>query len=253
MRFGVCTGLENAELLASVGFDYVEIHACNMMALDEAAFTAFCAENEGAPIHAEAANCLFPGEMALTGPDVQPEKIRDYIRKVMERLGKLGVSSLVFGGGGCRRVPQGYSMEDAWRQLVELGRALGSEAEPWGVTVVLEPLRLAETNIVNTVAEARWLVDEVSHPNFQMLCDMYHFHQVGDDLRELEACGGRLRHIHIAKPDDRRIMYPGDGMNYADFFRTLRATGYDGRVSFEGTILDMSAEMPLTLAVLKSL
>lgn len=253
MRFGVCTGLENARLLASVGFDYLEIHTCNMMELDEAAFAAFCAENEKAPIHAETANCLFPGEMALTGPDVQPDKIRSYIRKVMQRLERLGVSILVFGGGGCRRVPQGYPMEAAWRQLVELGKVLGNEGQSRGVTVVLEPLRHAETNIVNTVSEARRLVDEVGHPNFRMLCDLYHFHQNGDDLTELESCGDRLCHIHIAKPDDRRSMYPGDGVDYAGFFRVLRAAGYDGRVSFEGTILDMPAEMPLTLTVLKSL
>ena len=253
MRFGVCTSLENAGILAAIGFDYIEVHTCSLMELDEDAFDAFIAENKAAPIRAEAANCLFPGEMALTGPDVQPGEIRSYIRKVMERLGALGVSSLVFGGGGCRRVPQGYPMEEAWRQLVELGQVLGSEAEPYGITVVLEPLRLAETNIINTVAQARHLVDDVNHPNFRMLCDLYHFHQVGDDLAELEECGSRTRHIHIAKPDDRRTMYPGDGMDYAGFFRTLRAMGYDGRVSFEGTIFDMPAEMPLTLAVMKSL
>lgn len=253
MRFGVCTALDNAGILADMGYDYVEIHTCGMMALDEEAFAAYAAENAAAPIHAESANCLFPGEMALTGPEVQPDKVRGYIRNVMKRLQVLGVSILVFGGGGCRRVPEGFPEEEAWQQLVSLGRMLGSEAEPCGVTVVLEPLRLAETNIINTVAQAKRLVDEVAHPGFQLLCDLYHFYQVGDDLSELENCGSRLRHIHIAKPDDRRAIYPGDGMDYAGFFRALRKAGYDGRVSFEGSVSDMQRELSLTLAALKAM
>ena len=41
MRFGVCTGLENAGVLASMGFDYVEVHTCNMMSMDEKAFADY--------------------------------------------------------------------------------------------------------------------------------------------------------------------------------------------------------------------
>ena len=253
MRFGVCTGLENAGVLASMGFDYVEVHTCNMMSMDEKSFADYCAVNEAAPIRAEVANCLFPGDMMLVGPDADAERIRFYIQRVMKRLAALGVSVLVFGSGGCRRFPEDYPEEHAWRQMVNLGLMLGREAEPHGITVVLEPLCWGETNMVNSVWVAQKLIREVGHPNFRMLCDLYHFYQVGDSLRDLENCGDVLRHVHIAKPDDRCAMYPGDGMNYRDFFASVRKAGYDGRISFEGTLRNMQQELPNVLEVLNGL
>ena len=253
MRFGVCTDLENARLLAAMGFDYVEIHTCGMMQLDEAAFAAFCARNETMPIHAEVANCLFPGDMLLVGPDADLNRIENYIQRVMVRLSKLGIDTLVFGSGGCRRVPEGFPEEAAWKQMVNLCAMLGREAAACNITVALEPLRFAETNMVNFIATGKKLVEEVNHPNFRLLCDLYHFYQVGDSLPDLENCGGALCHVHVAKPDDRRAMYPGDGMNYRDFFAALRKAGFDGRVSFEGILSDMERELPRVLEALKAL
>lgn len=252
MRFGVCTGLENAKLLASVGFDYLEIHTCNMMALDEATFATYCGENEAAPIHAEVANCLIPGNMTLIGPDVDSARIHAYIRRVMARLAVMKISTLVFGSGGCRKIPEGFPESAAWTQMQALCAMMAAEASPYGITVALEPLRFAETNMVNFAATGRKLVEEVNHPNFRLLCDLYHFYQVDDSLSDLVCCGDALAHVHIAKPDDRRAMYPGDGMDYRGFFEVLHKIGYDGRVSFEGTLQDMVKELPGVLQVLKA-
>lgn len=251
MRFGVCTDLEKAPVLAAMGFDYVEIHTCNMMSLDDEAFSALCARNGAAPIHAETANCLIPGDMLLVGPEADLERIREYLHRAMERLAALKVSTLVFGSGGCRRIPEGFPVEEAWQQMETLCRVMGEEAAPYGITVALEPLCFRETNMINSVADALKLVRQVDHPNFRMLCDLYHFYQVGDSLADLESCGDALRHVHIAKPDDRRSMYPGDGIDYDSFFRSLRKAGYDGRISFEGSVSDFEKEMPRVLEVLK--
>ena len=56
MRFGVCTSIDQANLLAALGFDYVEIHAGSLAAMTDAEFAQFCRANSAAPIHAEAAN-----------------------------------------------------------------------------------------------------------------------------------------------------------------------------------------------------
>ena len=39
----------------------------------------------------------------------------------------------------------------------------------YGVTVALEPLRPAETNMVNSMAQGRRLVEEVDYPHFRLL------------------------------------------------------------------------------------
>lgn len=56
MRFGVCAPISEAALLSEIGFDYVEVNASALAAMDDASFEAFCRENAAAPVHAEAAN-----------------------------------------------------------------------------------------------------------------------------------------------------------------------------------------------------
>ena len=66
-----------------------------------------------------------------------------------------------------------------------------------------------------------------------------------------DSCGDALRHVHIANPDGRVAMKPGDKADYKAFFDALRRAGYDARVSFEGNASDYEAELPAVLEVLK--
>ena len=252
MRFGVCAPVEKAAHAAAIGFDFIEVHAGNLAAMSEADFEAFCAANAAAPIHAEAANCLFPGEIHLTGEEVDWTVVETYAEKVMGRLGKAHIPTVVFGSGGSRRIPEGFCRETAWQQLVKTGRILGAAAAKYGVTVTLEPLRPVESNVINTQAEGYRLVQDVDHPNFKLLCDLYHLVQGGGKSEDAAIGGEMLRHIHIAKPDDRKTMYPGDGVDYTAFFDALRNVGYDGRISFEGEAGDWDENLPALLEVLKN-
>ena len=76
MRFGVCMPIEQAEFIAKLGFDYLEVSAAGLEEMTEAQFADFLQKNEAAPIHAEAANCMFPGSIKLTGDNVDFEAIR---------------------------------------------------------------------------------------------------------------------------------------------------------------------------------
>ena len=141
MRFGVCAPVSEAARLHKLGFDYIEVSASSLASMTEAEFAAFCAENQAAPIHAEAANCLFPGEIRLTGDAVDSDAVQSYIDRVMARLGAAGIQIAVFGSGGSRRVPEGFAKERAISQLGDVAYRLGEAAAKHGVTVVLEPLR----------------------------------------------------------------------------------------------------------------
>jgi sugar phosphate isomerase/epimerase len=64
------------------------------------------------------------------------------------------------------------------------------------------------------------------------------------------AAGNALLHCHIAAPGNRRYLLPDDGVDYTAFFGALRAIGYTGRVSVEGT--GAPQEYAATLERLKS-
>jgi sugar phosphate isomerase/epimerase len=66
-----------------------------------------------------------------------------------------------------------------------------------------------------------------------LLSDLYHVTVDGESLSDTANAGELLAHVHVAAPD-RRIPLHGHGdQELRDYFRTLRAAGYDGRVSIE--------------------
>ena len=68
--------------------------------MTEAQFADFLQKNEAAPIHAEAANCMFPGSIKLTGDNVDFEAIQTYVHHAIGRLAQAGIKIGVFGSGG---------------------------------------------------------------------------------------------------------------------------------------------------------
>ena len=108
MRFGVCMPIEQAEFIAKLGFDYLEVSAAGLAEMTEAQFADFLQKNEAAPIHAEAANCMFPGSIKLTGDNVDFEAIQTYVNHAIGRLAQAGIKIGVFGSGGSRRARKGY-------------------------------------------------------------------------------------------------------------------------------------------------
>lgn len=252
MRFGMCAPVSDAGRLAKIGYDYFEANVSQLAEMSDAEFEAFCEENAAAPIHAESANCMFPGSIRLTGEDVDFDEIQRYLDRAMYRLGKAGIKVGIFGSGGSRRVPEGFSRECAWEQLVKVGRMLGETAAKHGVMIALEPLGTPESNIINSQPEGMRLVHDVDHPNFKILCDLYHLVEENGTMEDIEACGDALIHMHIANPDGRGPMSPDDKADYKALFDTLRKIGFDARISIEGHVTDMEAQLPAALEVMKN-
>ncbi|MXY98339.1 MAG: sugar phosphate isomerase/epimerase, partial [Gemmatimonadetes bacterium] len=105
-------------------------------------------------------------------------------------------------------------------------------AEEYGVTLCLEPLDAAQTNFINTPAEAARMVREIDHPNFRLIIDVRATLCQGLDVaaaihehRDITA------YIHF---NDATGNGPGFGdTDFVPILRALRETGYDGYGSVE--------------------
>ena len=249
IRFGVCCGPEHWDTLRRLGYDYAEFGLAALSAMDGAAFhTALCALP--ADFRVEAVNGLLPGHIRLCDEQFDPQQCRDYLDAAFERAAALGVRIAVFGSGGSRQYVEGYDRAAADEQLLEFGRILGDRAAAFGMTAVVEPLRAAECNNLNTVAEAAAYARGVGSPHLCVLADLFHMAEGREPMRNIVEAGPLLRHCHIANPDGRRAPAPGDRYDYAPFFEVLHAIGYNGRVSVEGHLVDFEAEAAHALAVL---
>ncbi len=251
MKFGVCGDLERAAAAASAGYDYAEWNVPNLLKPeDEDAFQARLAELKAAPIPYTSANGFIPGELKITGPDVNMKALTDYVATTMKRAEIAGVDIVVFGSGGARQIPDGFDTARAHEQLVDFCRMCGPLASDHGVTIAIEPLNLKECNVITSVGEGADLAREVDHPGVKLLADSYHMLEDDDPWSAIVENGDLIVHTHIATKDNRRA--PGaEPCDLSGFFNALNEINYTGRVSIEGRF--ENDELPAALAEMRRL
>ena len=164
-------------------------------------------------------------------PEVRTETV-DYLKALAEFCGDLGGEVMVFGSPRQRNVLPGVSHGDAWRWTVDAFKEASEHASEHGVVICIEPLRGELTNFITTVEEALRLIEDVNHPNFRLILDVYFMSGAGRPIREQILMGSRyLSHVH-ANDDNRGG--PGFGsVDYREVAGALREIGYEGYVSVE--------------------
>lgn len=252
MKFGICTGYENAALLKALGYDYVELNLSALAAMDDAAFAACRASLEAAKLPAEAANVFFPGEIRLTGPDVDDAVIAAYTEHALSRAEVLGIRVAVLGSSRSRNIPEGFDPDVAYRQFLHALRLCGDIAARHGVTVAIEPLHFPESNLINRVSDGLKAARDAAHPAVRTLADLWHMDCEAEDFSVIAQSAGEIVHMHIASPS-RAYPAESDGTDYAAFRAALQACGYDARISIEGKTDDLAADARRSLAFLKTL
>jgi sugar phosphate isomerase/epimerase len=262
LRLGCCgsrpssstdrVGVEDLEVLARIGFDYIELSLADVAALPPPAFRSLKQHLRGGGIPCEACNHFFPECVRLTGSGARLAAALEYAVAAMERAASLGVRIIVFGSSGARNVPPGFSKDIAWKQIVELLQHLGPIAAQHGITISIEPMSRRESNIINRAAEGLLLVREVNHPNIQLLIDYYHLMLEKENPDIILTAGPALRHVHFAEVAGR-VFPTEEKKDYALFFDSLRQAGYEGRCSLEGYTCDFAAEASRAFALLTRL
>ena len=251
VQVGVCTPLKDIDAARTAGFEYLELGTSEIAALSDADFESAAAHIKQVGLPVPVTNLFLPATLKVTGPELDQEEQLRYVRKAFARLSRLGTGIVVFGSGGARRVPEGFSKEDALKQLVEFGRRIAPDARTHNITIAIEPLRRQETNIINSAAEGLELVNAVDHPNFQLMIDFYHLASEREDPAIVLRAREHLRHLHMANPQGRVFPLTWDEYDYAPFFANLRQIGYDKRISIEASAKDFALEAPRAIALLR--
>ncbi len=242
MKFGVCTKPENLQAVIDAGYDYIELALRNIAECTDEEFKELKARLDASPVKAESTNVFFSLDIPLVGPQVDLQQIREYLQRAFPRAAALGIKVCVMGNGGARNVPDGFDRATAEQQLAEILRLCGESAKQYGITVALEPLRVKETNLINTVAEGIALCRKVDHPNVKVQADFYHVLSSGETLEAIENAGAQLAHVHLAVTD-RKMPVNEEGIALCQkWAAALRACNYDGRISLEGKFGDDFAE-----------
>lgn len=248
------TGFAYLQALKESGFDYAELPLAEMMALPEKTIAKLRRDLVEFQIPCGACNNFFPGTLRLTGPDADLKSAVDYARRALALAGSLGASRVVFGSGKAKNVPDGFPMERGYAQVVQLLRTIDPVAAQYGITIVIEPLRKAECNLINTFAEGCCLARDVNCDNIQVLVDFYHLTVEGESPQILREQGAQyLRHVHMANPTGRVYPRSVDEADYLPFWQALQDARYDQRVSCEAYTTDFCSSAPAARALFETL
>jgi sugar phosphate isomerase/epimerase len=234
VKFGVCCSPEKSSEFAALGFDFVEWSvASNVGTVGEDRITELQEIAVALPVRPEAWNILLPGDLKVVGPEANLDTLRSYLDVALPRVRALGGEVIVFGSGRSRTIPEKFDRQSAVQQFETACQVIADVAAANDLTIVLEPLRTGETNLINTVAEGEALVRRIDHESFALLADLYHMLDNEEPLSSVVRPGVLLKHVHIAS---RPRFVPLEGDDLADlraFLVELKRAGYDGRMSFE--------------------
>jgi sugar phosphate isomerase/epimerase len=249
MKLGICGPLDAVESPIE-HLDYLEPAVGQLLQPEQPDAPGLASAVDAAPVKPYAANCLIPGHLPTTGPDTDYKAVQAYMQTTCARAAQAGVRILVFGSGGSRKVPEGFSMDTARRQLVDHMKGWAPAAAEAGVTIVLEPLSCRECNIVTSVDEGADLVRRVGDPSIRLLIDTYHMGRDEDDVDAIRRAGDLIAHAHIAEIDGRTPP-AAHGQDFSPWLRALKDIRYNGGLSIEAKWEDRAAQLPGALAELR--
>ena len=262
MRYGVSFNLalpQQVAMAKDAGFDYVECGFGGLSRADEKEIEAYRRALEENAIRCEAANCFIPGDLPIIGTDYARKEMRDYIENGFRRGAPLGLQVVAFGSGGARALPKGVSFDEGFRQLGGFLRDVVSPlAAAYGVTVVIEPLRKSECNMIHTLDEGAMLAALADRDNISCLADVYHMWGAGDTFDDVRKLRGCIAHGHISNPETpdkaakRTFPLNKREFDYKGFVKALRDAGCE-RCSIEAKVYDFPTEIKKSGAILKNL
>ena len=240
---------EKCRAVLDAGYDFTECGGGMLTGLTEAQRENLLNENAKSSLKLLAVNSLFPGHFRLADPAGDAEAYVAYAANLFDIMRELGAKYAVFGSGAARSIhADTYTYEEGLRTLTAFVASVGAEAEKRGVTLVIEPLRKAETNIFVTVPESGDYVRKLNQPGVRLLYDAFHMAEEKTDLSCVCGYADILRHCHIAEAPKRTR--PGaDDSGDPSYLRTFAAelmkSGYSGGVSIECGFTDFAKDIRL--------
>lgn len=251
-EIGVTGSLDNAPLLVKNGCTFIQpsVGSYLMPQENEKKFKKNLRKHADAGIDVFACNSFIPGDLKSVGPEHDQAAVLDYAEKVFQRAQQAQVEVIVFGSGSSRRIPEGFSKEEAFAQFIALGKKMAPLAEKYDVVICLENLNSTETNMINTFEEAYQIAKAIDHPNFRLTVDIYHMLKEDESPEIIAKAAEYVYHCDLAEEEDRAA----PGVHQEDFrpyFNALKAIGYRGKIAIECGWDDMESQLPLAVKTVR--
>ncbi|HHT24482.1 MAG TPA: sugar phosphate isomerase/epimerase [Clostridiaceae bacterium] len=222
------TSLKN---LAEIGYDGVEFMTLDPSKLDWEQVKSSLDENNLMVAIVCTGEIFGQLNLSYSHPD---KKIRD---EAIERSkGIIDFASFLEADINIGRIRGQYNNKITKEQTEEYAIAafkeLSKYAKPKNVRIALETVTIMQTNFINTLADAKDMVERVDEENFGLMMDVFHLNLEEKDIYEAIVKYQPLNfHVHLA---DNNRRYPGHcGLDFKKIIQTFKDNGYDGNYCTE--------------------
>jgi D-psicose/D-tagatose/L-ribulose 3-epimerase len=221
---------EQCQIVGNAGYQGVEIAAYTLVKdgvheIGPARRKEMVTTMEGAGIECVGLHWLLappPKGLHFTTSD---EAIRQqtivYFNELIDFCGDLGGGVMIFGSPKQRNT-QGISVQEAKRYFAEGLRQVANHAQQRGVRILIESLGHGATDVVNTLAEALELAQQVDHPAVQIMFD---FNNTGDETEPFDVLLRKyhkhIHHVHVQEQGGKHLGTGNAVNDYVKAFQTL--------------------------------
>jgi sugar phosphate isomerase/epimerase len=214
-----------------LGFDAIELFAPGPEAIDPAELKALL-EQHGLNLAAVGTGAgMVIEKLSLTDPDPDRRAAAIHFVKTMISLGgPFGAPAIVGSMQG--RWGGGVSKEQALAWLADALKDLGAHARQFRIPLIYEPLNRYETNLINTLSDGVYFLEQEAIPNVVLLADLFHMNIEEADLPEaIRHAAKHLGHVHFV--DSQRNPAGTGHLDFEPIADALRQIGYDKYASAE--------------------
>jgi len=173
-----------------------------------------------------------PEGLHISSPDsVVRQKSWDHIRALADLGGELGAGPMTLGSPA-QRSSRGTSIRETMKYFTEGLSSVADYIEGTGCRLLVEALPSEVTDVVNTLEEARTLIDGIGKPG---IGGMFDFHNTDDESASWENLikehGDHIAHVHLN--DAGGIAPAAVTEEYRKAFAALADLGYNEWLSLE--------------------
>ncbi|MCC6177693.1 MAG: TIM barrel protein [Chloroflexi bacterium] len=172
------------------------------------------------------------GERGYLCDPAQKERFHQSVKDALAIAPRLGTTLLNALAG---KIPQGVSVDEARKTVVENLKRAAPLCEDAGVTLMSEGLNTVQTPgyFLDTSKLGFAIVDEVGSPAVKFQYDIYHMQIMeGNLIDTIRNNVDKIGHFQVADNPGRHE--PGSGeINYANVLKAIDESGYKGYVALE--------------------
>jgi sugar phosphate isomerase/epimerase len=240
------------DTLKKNGFDFVEAEVSLLSPEGNSEdFKAFKEKMSSFSIKPEVFSAFIPPDLKVVGPQVERGRLKRYLAQSISKTAEIGGKVIIWGSGSSRNYPEGFSREEAYKQIEEFLYCAADFAKENEIHLGIEHMNRGESNTINSLKEAFTLAKKVNRKEVQLMLDFEHFMLGKEEISTIESHKGRILHVHLS---DRDRKCPGDGdYPFSSLFKTLKKMDYPERISLECNFQEFGKESKRGLDFIKTL